>query len=313
MKPKVSLLVIITVIITAYIIFVGMRVCTESFVVADTQADDVDILKNKDVDLVKEYEKKTQAALINKDPNMADPISDANMPYSQNIYEKQIVEKNINEYEIITIYKQLLDRNPRSDELEKAILQFGSGELNAELLRTYLLNSTEYSLNVKLQSNTVNDDVEYRYAKEDLILIISRMYFDELKVEPPKRMLLPLKDVFLLLENDKYLFRALLVHTNYKIFEDEVLSSKLMKKENILETFEKYFVLNDLKMKANDIKRYDALNKVNTQTQPPAAVPVNTAFQGTSLAVANSGEIGAGSGATFGPNQPTLEELLARI
>jgi hypothetical protein len=309
MKAKVNLLVIVTVIITVYIIFVGMRVCREGFADSQGPLSDDDILKAKDVDLAQQYQKMTQAALTNVDPNQADTISDANMPYSQNIYDKPISEKNINEYEIIAIYKKVLDRNPRSDELDKAVQQFASGELNEELLRTYLLNSTEYSLNVKLQSNTVNDDVEYRYAKEDLVLMISRMYFDELKVEAPKRMLLPLKDVFLMLENDKYLFRAFLVHSNYKNFEDEVLGSKLMKKENILETFEKYFVANDLKLKANDIKRYDALNRVNTQTQQPVAIPTNTAFQGTSLTVANSGEIGAGSGA----RQLTLEEMLARI
>lgn len=309
MKPEVNLLVIITVIITAYIIFVGMRVCSNRECFA------VDILKDKDVDLTAEYQKMSLAALMNKDPNMADPIGDANMPYSQNIYDKNIAEKNINEYDIITIYKQVLDRNPRSDELEKAATQFANGELNAAQLKMYLLNSNEYSLNVKLQSNTVNDDVEYRYAKEDIILMIAKMYFDELKVEAPKRMLLPLKDVFVLLDNDKYLFRALLVHENYRKFEDEVMGSNLMKKENILETFEKHFVMADLKLKANDIKRYDALNRVNTQTQVPVALPTNVGSQGTTLDIANSGQAGAGSGATLGTStrQPTFEELLARI
>jgi hypothetical protein len=308
MKPKVNLLIIITVVITVYIIFVGMRVCKEGFATGDS-ATNPDILKSQDIDLAKYYQKLTQGALVNVDPNMADPISDANIPYSQNIYDKPIADKTMYEYEIITVYKNVLGRNPRSDELEKAVKEFADGELNEDLLRTYLLNSTEYSLNAKLQSNAINGDMEYRYAKEDLLAMISKMYFQELKSDPPKRMLLPLRDVFMLLENDKYKFRALLIHSKYKQFEEEILSSKLMKKENILETFEKYFDINDLKLKANDIKRFDALNRVPTTNAEPAAIPANTAFQGANLAAANSGQLGAGSGA----RQPTLEELMAKL
>jgi hypothetical protein len=307
MKLKVNLLIIITVVITVYIIFLGVKVCREGFVTDDVT--NPNILKSTDVDLSNYYQTITKNALDNVDPNKADAIGDANIPYSQNIYDKPMAERNIYEYEVISVYKKVLDRNPNQDELEKAAKQFADGEMDEELLRTYLLNSTEYSMNVKVQSNSVNEDIEYRYAKEDLLLMISKMYFQELRTEAPKRMLLPLRDVFMLLENDKYLFRAFLIHDKYKQFENEILESKMLKKENILQIFEKYFNMNEIRLKANDIKRYDALNRVSTSAQPPASVPANTGFQGASLTAVNSGDLGAGSGA----GQPSLQQILANL
>jgi hypothetical protein len=291
MKLKYLLLIIPIIIITSYIIVLGLRtshiMSIEEFDTSTSQ---------------KDYKTMVDEARIVDENKIDDPITDANQPYSFNLYEKPpIVERtdeNQYEYIIIASYKKILNRNPTVDELRMYLDQFKSGEINENLLKIYLLNSTEYVLNVKLQSNEINGDVEYSYAKDDLISIISRLYFNELKAEPPKGMLLPLRDIYMYLESNPYIFRALLVHENYAKFEAEILATKLLKKEYLSIIYDKYFNIYDLKLKANDIKKYDMLAR-ETQQQQVSTLPSNPSFQGTALETATDPNIGAGSGAKF--------------
>jgi hypothetical protein len=285
MKLKVYFLITFVIVVTFYILYVALRLC-EPFA---TEADNA-------------YYQETINALyatLSSEPKPDDIISDANLPYAFNVYNKEISNfemKNI-EYIIIASYKKILNRNPTSEELNKHIQQFNDGELDDNLLRVFLYNSTEYMMNSKVQTNEVSADIEYAYAKHDLVTIISRIYFEELNVEAPKAMLLPLRDLFMFLENDRDLFRALLIDEHYKKFEDEILASKGVKKENILEIFNKHFVYDSLKLRANDIKRHDAVNRVTSPaTPPPSALPASTTFVGTDLQVASQ-NLGAGSGA----------------
>lgn len=285
MKLKVYFLITFIIVVTFYILYIALRLC-EPFATEDDNAN---------------YQRtiNTLYASLSAEPKADDIISDANLPYAFNVYNKEISNfeiKNI-EYIIIASYKKILNRNPTSAELNKHIQQFNDGELDENLLGVFLYNSTEYMMNSRVQTNEVLADIEYAYAKHDLVTIISRIYFEELNAEVPKAMLLPLRDIFMFLENDMDLFTALLINENYKKFEDEVLSSKTVKKENILEIFNKHFVYDALKLRANDIKRYNALNRVNTAAnETPSALPASTSFVGTDLQVANQ-NLGAGSGA----------------
>jgi hypothetical protein len=298
MKLKVYFLITFVIVVTFYILYVALRLC-EPFA---TEADNA-------------YYQQTINTLytsLSSEPKADDIISDANLPYAFNVYNKEISNFEIKntEYIIISSYKKILNRNPTSEELNKDIQQFNDGELDENLLRVFLYNSTEYMMNSKVQTNEVEADIEYAYAKHDLITIISRIYFEELNAEVPKAMLLPLRDIFMFLENDMDLFTALLINENYKKFEDEVLASKGVKKENILEIFNKHFVYDSLKLRANDIKRYNALNRLTSPgTPPPSALPVSTSFVGTDLQVANQ-NLGAGSGAQ--QTQQTQQEQQAQ-
>jgi hypothetical protein len=254
------------------------------------------------------YKNLVENSRIVDDNQIEDPISDANKPYSFNLYEKpsivQRTDDNQYEYIIIANYKKILNRNPTVSELKMYLDQFKSSEINENLLKIYLLNSTEYVLNVKLQSNEINGDVEYSYAKDDLISIISELYFNELKTEPPQGMLLPLRDIYMYLESNPYIFRALLVHANYAKFEAEVLATKLLKKEYLSIIYDKYFNIYDLKLRANDIKRYDILAR-DAEKQSVNTLPSNPTFQGASLETVSDPNIGAGSGAKFEDTIPS--------
>ena len=201
-------------------------------------------------------------------------------------------ETNNYEYTIISEYKRIFGRNPTEDEMNEHMQQFRHGELDQSTLRIYLLNLPEYAMNSKTQSNDINGDIEYAYAKEDMMTMIVRMYFGELEKEPPRAVLLPLRDIYSMLGYDKYLFRAMLVHQNFKAFEDDLIKTRGLKKEGLLKVFDKHFSRDELRMKANDIKRYDALTKQQNSQQNVMPMPVNTHFQGTNLqTVENAQEV----------------------
>ena len=211
----------------------------------------------------------------NNEISIEDPIGDAYLPYSLNLYKDNIkTPEQINhEYIVISLFKNVLSRNPTSSETEKYTKQIINNELDENMLRINLINSVEYRRNMKLQSNEVSADLEYSYAKGDLISYINQLYFKELDTEIPKGMILPLKDIFTYLQNNEYLFRALLNHTNFKLFEKDILDLRMMTKSGISELFAKYFILYDLKMSANDIKRHDIINRVKVPKNPTQSNP----------------------------------------
>lgn len=208
-----------------------------------------------------------------------DPISDAYLPYSRNVFDTPVKtpEQANYEYLIISMFKNVLDRNPSASEIHKYASLLAEGDLDESLLRINLLNTVEYRRNIALQSNGVSADLEYSYAKEDLISYINKLYFMELNKEPHKKMLLPLRDMYVFLQSNEYLFRALLIHDKYVLFEKDVMSARLLTKANISDIFNKYYILYDLKLIANDIKRSDILergNRDNNNRKSPPVIPI---------------------------------------
>lgn len=197
--------------------------------------------------------------------DIEDPISDAYLPYSENNkkYTVKSVEQNNLEYSIISLYKEVLNRNPTSSEIIKNVNQMQNDEIDLEMLRINLLNSVEYTRNVKLQSNEVMADMQYSYAKEDLLQHISRHYYNEIEKEIPRGMLLPLKDIWNYFQGNEYLFRAFLIDDKYPLFERDVLDLKLLTKAGLSSLIDKYYILQNLRLKANDIKRDDVINRRN--------------------------------------------------
>lgn len=198
-------------------------------------------------------------------PNIEQPISDAYLPYSSNIFNQEIksISDNTNEYIIINIYKSILQRQPSSSELNKNLYLFGTNELTEERLKTQLLNSPEYRRLTKMQSNEVESGLQGALAKEDLLTKLANIYYEERNEDSPKKMILPLRDTYIHLQYNDYLFRAVLKHNNYTKYEKDVLEAALLSKEKLLIIFNKYFDLLELKMIANDIRKKHLLSMKN--------------------------------------------------
>jgi hypothetical protein len=206
-------------------------------------------------------------------PNIEDPIDDAYLSYSSNIFNQELksIDDNTYEYTIINTYKTILQRNPSSSELNKNINLFKIKELDEEKLKLQLYNTPEYRRLIKMQNNEVESGLEGALAKEELLTKLSKIYYEERKVDVPRKMLLPLKDTFVHLQFDQYLFRAMLIHINYPKFENDILDAALLTREKLLEFFNKYFELSELKSKANDIRKKMLLDMKNELGKIPEA------------------------------------------
>ena len=194
---------------------------------------------------------------------ITDEINDAYLPFNEGSFEEiePSSQNKIHEFIIINVYKNLLQRQPKPQELNKLLQEFYEQTLDEEILKMRILNSTEYKMIVKMQSNDVDAGLISTVSSENLIEKLEEMYMNELKREPETEMLLPLKDCYIHLQYNDFLFRAMLIHEKFSLFEREVLDITFLSKRKLLDVFNKYFLLSELRIVANELKRTDLLNR----------------------------------------------------
>jgi hypothetical protein len=156
------------------------------------------------------------------------------------------LKEELTEYEIIDIYKRILDRAPNMDELKLKMFQ------NKESLTEELYNSYEYEKLTRVQDNLAEGGIESSIAKRNLLRKIIDMYKKKYQKEPNEKILMPLRDCYIHLRTNQYLFKAFLESDNYLTFENEVLTTKTITKKILLEIFNKYYNLLELKLKAEE-------------------------------------------------------------
>jgi hypothetical protein len=157
------------------------------------------------------------------------------------------LKEELTEYEIIDIYKRILDRAPNMEELKMKILQ------KKEDLIEELYNSYEYEKLTKVQDNLAEGGIESSIAKRNLLRKIIKLYKTKYQKEPNDKILMPLRDCYIHLRNNQYLFKAFLESDNFLTFENEVLTTKTITKKILLEIFNKYYNLLELKLKAEEL------------------------------------------------------------
>tara|TARA_B100000795_G_C22806369_1_gene445114 strand:- start:850 stop:2838 length:1989 start_codon:yes stop_codon:yes gene_type:complete len=198
-----------------------------------------------------------------------DPIEDTYLPYDDVKYNDNptsISDNKINEYVIIDIYKDILDRQPNPDELNKNMQEFFDKVGNDEKLKMKIYNSTEYKMIVKLQSNDVEPGLVTHIAHTKLIDKLKPIYEEQLNKVIPVKMIVPLKQCYVYLQYNDYLFKALLMHDNYGKFEKDVINEYVMTNRKLLEIFQNNFILHELRLIANELKRRDIIKRKALQT-----------------------------------------------
>lgn len=190
---------------------------------------------------------------------ITDQIDDVYLPYVDTGINTEI-NKNINEYTIINTYKQTLNRQPSSIELKKLLAEFKDEKLDDNLLKTRLYNSPEYKMNVKMQSNDTDPGLISTVSSINMIDKLKKMYKTELKKDIESKMISPLKDCYIHLQYNDYLFIAMLRDERYRDFEREVLETHMLSREKMLDLFNKYFLLADLRIEGNKKKREELLS-----------------------------------------------------
>jgi len=172
--------------------------------------------------------------------NIDDLIPISYLP--DNPYEKI----KLNEYDVIDIYKKILIRSPTDDELKSKVF------LSKEELTEDLYNSIEYDKISKLQTNSSDSNIESSIAKRNLSAKIYEIYLKTYNKDVPFKMDAILRDCYVHLRSNYYLFVAFIESPKYPKFENEILTSISMSKQKLLELFNEHFNLLELKLKAED-------------------------------------------------------------
>ena len=230
--------IIISVIVIVFLLFLLLLLIKSNYTTET-------FITKKDLDEIKKYKGKVSDTYDTID----NPIEDNLLPNNPNDKIK------LNEYEIIEIYKNIVERPPTIQEMKKHAY-FSNSEL-----REILYNSPEYDKLIKTQNNDVNNGIEGAIAKRNIINRIIEMYSKIYKNELPVKMMTPLRDCFIHLQLNEYLFIAMLESLNYKKFEVDVLSTYVLTKKILLELFNKHFNVLELKLVAQD--KINAVNNKN--------------------------------------------------
>ena len=198
-----------------------------------------------------------------------DPIEDTYLPYNDEKYKSDpefASTNNINEFVIIDVYKKLLNRHPRPQELNKNLQDFYEKLGNEEKLKMKIYNSTEYKMIVKMQSNDVEPGLIRHISHTKLIDSLKPLYKQHYEKNLPDKMLVPLKQCYIHLQYNDYLFKAMLMHDKYIMFEKAVIREYIMTDKKLLDIFNKHFVLYELRLIANELKRRDIIKRKAFET-----------------------------------------------
>ena len=203
-------------------------------------------ITQKDLDDIKKY---SGRLTIESYETIDIPISDSLIPYNP----KSKIE--LSEYEVIDLTKSILQRPPTIQEMKK-FAYYTSNDL-----KEYLYNLPEYDKLIKTQDNHVNNGIEGAIAKKNIINRIMIIYSTITKKDLPIKMMTPLRDCFIHLQLNEYLFTAMLESYNYSKFEVDVLSAYVLTKKVLLYLFNKHFNVLELKLVAQD-----KINSINNKT-----------------------------------------------
>jgi len=203
------------------------------------------------------------------DKTIMDPIEDTYLPYNDVKYNDEpgsVSANKINEYVIIDVYKSLLNRQPKRDELNKNLQEFYEKLGNEEKLKMKIYNSTEYKMIVKMQSNDVEPGLVKHISHIKLIDKIEQLYKQHYKKNIHDKMRVPLKQCYIHLQYNDYLFKAMLMHDKYRDFEKNVMHEYIMTDKILLDIFNEHFVLYELRLIANELKRRDIIKRKAFET-----------------------------------------------
>jgi hypothetical protein len=133
-----------------------------------------------------------------------------------------------------------------------------------EELKEFLYNLPEYDKLIKIQDNNFNNEMESSIAKKNLLIRIMKIYKIIHNINPPDDIIEPLKDCFIHLQLNDYLFISMLENINYMNFETEILSTYVLSKQILLKLFNKHFNIVELKMIAQG--KINNINNIENNT-----------------------------------------------
>ena len=170
------------------------------------------------------------------------------------------------ENKVIDLYNELLQRQPSAKEIHNQSLDIVKGQLTLDELRQRIINSDEYQINMKMQSNTLVPEIHKMVSDRALLDRITDIYSQELKATVPSRVILPLKDLYIYFNYNEGALRSLLRDPQYLTFEKDVATTESLTYTDLIEIFNRYYV-------------YDTIiatgNIINNQTVPVSDLSID--------------------------------------
>ena len=197
--------------------------------------------------------------------SITDPVGDEFLPYTIKNYKDDpaaISKNNMNQYTIISVYKNTLDRQPTDKELNKNLQDFYENDIDEELLKLRIYNSTEYKIITNMQSNDIKPELITNISKGQLKEKLLKYYKDQHNtVLTNTRLIDILIKCYIHLQFNDYLFKAMLMHDKYLAFENRLRNEYIISDTKLLEVFNQTFLLSELRLIANELKRQDILKR----------------------------------------------------
>jgi len=123
---------------------------------------------------------------------------------------------------LVNAYQSVLRRNPTGKELTTHQRLIAQRKTTLDGVARELKGGDEYVRSLKLQSDGLMPELPRIISDRDLMDRITLMYRKEKKKPPPKLMLLPLRDVYMMLNYSDAYFIAFLRQANYADLEAAV-------------------------------------------------------------------------------------------
>jgi hypothetical protein len=196
--------------------------------------------------------------------SILNPIDDKYLPFTDKHYSDDIdfiSENKINEFVIINVFRTLLGRQPVAGELRKNLQKFYEKNMDEDKLKMQIYNSGEYKIIVKMQSNDIEPGLVKFISQDQIIHLLTEIYKELLNKTPREKMLYPLYRCYIHLQYNDYLFKALIIHDNFLLFEKAILREYILTDQKLLLLFNEHFILQELRLIANELKRTDLLKR----------------------------------------------------
>ena len=121
------------------------------------------------------------------------------------------------------IYEEILERYPSRLELIQNRREILSGNRTFDDVRQRLLDSSEYSQKIKMQSNALTPELPKMISDSRLLRKLVAIYKTERLKDCPPKMVLPLKDIYIKLDYKENVLRYMLRSEKWANFEQDIM------------------------------------------------------------------------------------------
>jgi len=145
------------------------------------------------------------------------------------------------------MYTDLLKRQPTSQELVTASRDISSGKITFKQLKRRILDTDEYQLTMKMQSNELAPELPKMLSDKEMITSLGVIYTQETSQIIPSKIVLPMRDLYIYFDYSDGTIRALLRDAAYPNFESDLINTPNLDNPTLIDMLNTYFNVDTLR------------------------------------------------------------------